>query len=141
MQLPRWQGRCSTDITALNRGGGVSSINGHKPYDLTPRTVSEVVTRVSAGNYLLGRVGDHGFLVQYVGRSDRDLAKELRSWARDRSHHKAFTFGYASDPKAAFERECEDFHDYGGTETLDNAEHPKRPANADWLCPRCDFYA
>ena len=80
------------------------------------------------------------FASYYVGRSDDDLAKQLRSWAWQHTRYKAFVFSYAPHPQAAFDKECEDFHDLGGTERLDNAKHPKPPANPDWLCPRCYFY-
>jgi hypothetical protein len=118
----------------------VPSTNGNGPHRLTPQKIAEVVTKTSAGNYALGRVQENGFCVLYVGRSDDDVAKPLRSWAREHTRYKAFVFSYAPHPRAAFDKECEDFHDLGGTETLDNAEHPKPPANADWLCPRCDLY-
>jgi hypothetical protein len=118
----------------------VSSTNGHGPHSLTGQTIAETVTRTCAGNYALGRVEENRFCVLYVGRSDDDVAKQLRSWARQHTRYKAFAFTYAPNPRAAFDRECEDFHDLGGTETLDNTEHPKPPAKTDWLCPRCDFY-
>jgi len=118
----------------------VQSTNGNGPHGLTPQKIAEVVTKTSAGNYALGRVQENGFCVLYVGRSDDDVAKQLRSWARQHTRYKAFVFRYAPHPRAAFDKECEDFHDLGGTERLDNAEHPKPPAKTDWLCPRCDFY-
>lgn len=110
------------------------------PYSLTQQKVAEVVTRTSAGNYALGCVRDNRFCVLYVGRSDHDVAKELQSWADQHSRYKAFVFSYAPDSRAAFDKECEDFHDYGCTEGLDNPEHPIRPAKHDWLCPRCELY-
>jgi hypothetical protein len=110
------------------------------PYSLTAQKIAEVVTRTSAGNYALGRVEKNGFCVLYIGRSDDDLAKQLCSWAKQHTRYKAFVFSFAPNPRAAFDKECEDFHDLGGTERLDNAEHPKRPAKTEWLCPRCDLY-
>ena len=118
----------------------VQSANGNGPHSLTPEQVAEIVTKTSAGNYTLGRIQENGFCVLYVGRSDDDVAKQLCSWARQHTRYKAFVFSYAPNPRAAFDKECEDFHDLGGTETLDNAEHPKPPAKTDWLCPRCDLY-
>ena len=110
------------------------------PYSLTAQKIAEVVTRTCAGNFALGSVEKNGFCVLYVGRSDDDLAKQLRSWARQHTRYKAFVFNYAPDSRAAFDKECEDFHDLGGSERLDNAAHPKRPAKTEWLCPRCDLY-
>jgi hypothetical protein len=110
------------------------------PYSLTAQKIAEVVTRTSAGNYALGHVRENGFCVLYVGRSDDDVGKRLRSWASQHPRYKAFVFSYAPNPRAAFDKECEDFHDLGGTEALDNVAHPQRHAKTDWLCPRCDFY-
>ena len=114
--------------------------NGQGPFSLTSQEVCRVVTETSAGNYALGRVQENRFCVLYVGRADHDLAKHLCSWARQHPRYKAFAFSYAPDPRAAFDKECEDFHDLGGTERLDNTAHSKRPAKTDWLCPLCDFY-
>jgi hypothetical protein len=38
--------------------------------------------------------------------------------------------------KAAFEKECHLFHDFGET-SLDNKIHPARPSGSNWKCPRC----
>ena len=110
------------------------------PYRLTPQKITEVVTEISPGNYTLGRVREDRFQVLYVGRADEDLAKQLHSWAKHNSRYGAFVFTYALTAKAAFYKECEDFHDFGGTEGLENARHPERPAKTDWLCPRCYHY-
>ena len=118
----------------------MSSMKGQGPLSLTVQMISEFVTRTCAGNYSLGRIQENGFCVLYVGRSDKDVAKQLRSWTSQHARYKQFVFSYASDPRAAFDRECEDFHDFGGTERLDNAAHPKRPPTTDWLCPQCEFY-
>jgi hypothetical protein len=118
----------------------VPSTNGNGPHSLKPQKIAEVVTKTCAGNYALGRVQENGFCILYVGRSDDDLAKQLHSWARQHTRYKAFVFSYAPHPRAVFDKECEDFHDLGGTERLDNAEHPKRPAKTEWPYPRCDLY-
>ena len=129
---------------ALKRSGTetVQSTDTKRPYVLSAKIVAEVVTRTSAGNYALGRAQENGngFCVLYVGRSDGDLARELHGWVGENARYKAFIFSYARDPKTAFEKECEDFHDFGGTERLDNAGHPQRPTETDWLCPRCDCF-
>jgi hypothetical protein len=118
----------------------VSSTNGQGPHSLTLQSIAEVVTETSPGSYTLGHVRENGFCILYVGRSDDDVAKQLRSAMRQHPHYKAFVFRYAPNPRAAFDKECEDFHDFGGTERLDNMGHPKPPVETDWLCPRCDFY-
>ena len=98
------------------------------------------MTRTSAGNFALGRMEENGFCVLHVGRDDHNVAKRLRSLAGWHPRYKAFVFCYAPNQRAAFDQECEDFHDFGGTERLDNLTHPERPAGTEWLCPRCDFY-
>src|ERR1041385_714636 len=110
------------------------------PYSLTEAKIAEAVTKTSAGNFALGYVQQNGFCVLYVGRADDDVAKELRSWVNQHPRYKAFVFSYAPSTRAAFDKECEDFHDYGGMEGLDNPDHPIRPPKAIWLCPRCDIY-
>ena len=111
-------------------------------YSLSANSVAKVVKRTSAGSYALGRVQENGngFCVLYVGRSDSDMALELQDWVGENARYKAFIFSYASSPKAAFEQECENYHDFGGPELLDNAGHPQRPPETDWLCPRCDCF-
>lgn len=110
------------------------------PFDLTEKAIAQVVTQTSAGNYALGAMGERAFRVFYVNRSDDDVAKELSSCVKQNPRYKAFKFSYAPDPKTAFDRECDDYHDFGKSGTLDNADHPERPDASDWLCPQCDVY-
>lgn len=107
------------------------------PYELKAEKIDEVITKTSAGNYLLGHTRKGEFKVQYVGRSDSDLNKRLKEHVGD---YWSFKFCYASSPKAAFERECEDYHDNGGADKLDNKFHPGRPDDTDWKCPRCPCF-
>lgn len=45
------------------------------------------------------------------------------------------------EAKAAFEKECALYHDFGGPQgQLDNEVHPARPEGTDWQCPRCDVF-
>jgi hypothetical protein len=118
----------------------VQSPNNKHHYDLSRQKIAEAVTQLSPGTYALGRVQENGFCPLYVGRSDHDVARELREWVGEKARYKVFVFSYAGTAQAAFEKECEHFHDFGGTERLDNAQHPQRPPHSDWLCPRCDFY-
>jgi hypothetical protein len=110
------------------------------PFRLTRQKITEVVTGISPGNYTLGRVREDRFQGLYVGRADEDVAKRLHVWAKHDHRYGAFVFTYALTARAAFDKECEDFHDFGGTEGLDNPGHPELPAKTDWLCPRCDYY-
>ena len=113
-----------------------------RPYILSASSIAKVVKRTSAGTYALGCMPENGngFSVLYIGRSDHDLAQELRDWVGENARYKAFIFSYAPDPKSAFDKECGDFHDFGGIDRLENAGHPQRPSVADWQCPRCDCF-
>ncbi len=114
----------------------VSGLNG--PYELTESSINRNVIRVSPGTYVLGRAGNSGnFSIEYVGRSDVNLATRLLQWLDE---YPKFKFGYFDTPKAAFERECRIYHDFGGSDRLDNKIHPQRPQNSNWGCPACDLF-
>ena len=46
-----------------------------------------------------------------------------------------FTFCYAPTAIAAFEKECRDYHELGGNESLDNDRHPEPGRDSPWSCP------
>ncbi|TEU05248.1 hypothetical protein E3I90_04610 [Candidatus Bathyarchaeota archaeon] len=117
----------------------MASLGMEGPYAFTSAKIDEVVTRKSPGNYALGYTKDDGtFIVQYVGRSDVDVKQELK--ARLDSKYKKFKYSYATSPKAAFEKECRNFHDFGGSEKLHNKNHPDRPSGISWKCPVCNIF-
>ena len=102
------------------------------PFRLDPRTISVEITRTSAGTYALGEVrSDGGFYIYYVGRSDTDVGNRLLDHA---GKYPAFKYGYSSSPQAAFEKECELYHNFGPP---DNTLHPDRPKNSGWKYPHC----
>lgn len=108
------------------------------PYVFNNETINKEVTRTSAGNYALGYIEDNRFIVQYVGRADSDVAARLKQHIGE--NYKRFKFSYATSPKAAFEKECENYHDFGEKGTLDNKIHPDRPKNSGWKCPKCTIF-
>ena len=109
------------------------------PFLLSVGKISETVTKTSAGNYALGYVDDEKvFRVKYVGRSDSDVAARLRKHVGEK--YKLFKYSYATSPKAAFEKECRNYHDFGESRLLDNDIHPDRPRGANWKCPCCNHY-
>ena len=116
----------------------MASLGMGDPYDFTYEEIVRVVTKTSPGNYALGHMEDSTFIVQYVGRSDSGVNQELK--AKLSSKYLKFKFSYASSPKAAFEKECHNYHDFGGKEKLDNKIHPDRPVNTDWKCPVCNIF-
>ena len=109
------------------------------PFSLTDEKIDSVVTRTSPGAYALGYVNSSdAFIVKYVGRSDDDINDRLHDWIGEYSK---FKFGYFTSPKAAFEKECRIWHDFGGPEDLlDNEIHPDRSDGSDWECPVCDIF-
>jgi len=119
----------------------MASLDMKGPYKLTTEKIDEVVTRTSPGNYALGYVRDNTFYVCYVGRSDTDINERLKQWVGKKpNRYTHFKFSYATSPKAAFEKECRNYHDFGGVDKLDNEYHPQRPDGTNWKCPVCDIY-
>ena len=121
-------------------------------FELTSANVENHVRKDSAGNYHLGRsLRENGRVrVGYVGRADNcdhDLYSRLQEHVREKDgkekdrHYRYFEFSYAANEIAAYEQECMDFHDYGGTEKLDNDMHPDRPDgygdSKTLKCPVC----
>lgn len=118
----------------------MASLDMQGPYSLSATELDKQVTKTSAGNYALGYVKENGkFIVEYVGRSDADLNTRLKQHANV-GKYRMFKYSYATSGKAAFEKECQNFHDFGGTELLDNEIHPDRPAGSAWECPYCGIF-
>ena len=107
------------------------------PFDLTSETIGRKVTRISIGNYALGYDKEGTFYVKYIGRSDNDVKKRLNSWI---GKYRQFKFSYANSAKEAFEKECINYHDFGENKNLDNENHPDRPEDSGWKCPRCRIF-
>ena len=129
---------CPLDLSQ-EKGEIMATLNMNGPYELTRSKINEVVTRTSPGNYALGYVNsENTFIVQYVGRSDSDVASRLRQHVGEK--YKRFKYSYATSPKAAFEKECINYHDFGGSQSLHNKIHPDRPAGSGWKCPRCRIF-
>jgi hypothetical protein len=104
------------------------------PHALTNKGIDDAVTQTSAGAYALGRSDSNTFYISYVGRSDSDLNARLKNHV---GNYTQFKFGYLGSPKAAFEKECNLYHDFNPP---DNSIHPDRPKNSGWKCPRCKVF-
>jgi len=116
------------------------SLDMDGPYFLSEETIDEVVTLTSPGNYALGDEGkERAFRVSYIGRSDTDVNDRLKEWVSN-TNSPLFKFSYATSPKAAFEKECLNYHEFGESEALDNEIHPRRPDGQNWICPLCDVF-
>ena len=101
------------------------------PYALTSANVDKYVS-AQIGTYVLGHESNGSFYLDYVGRSDTDVNNRLKDWAPTK--YQMFKFDYFATAKAAFERECQIYHDFSG---LDNDVHPARPKGATYGCPHC----
>jgi hypothetical protein len=114
------------------KGKKMASTGLRGPHALNEANIDAKVD-TSIGAYALGYVNsEEVFVVKYVGRSDSDLNKRLKDWV---GSYKSFKYGHFETKKAAFERECRMFHDFGGTGSLDNDIHPARPKGTNHDCP------
>jgi hypothetical protein len=108
------------------------------PYTLDNMSIDANVTNTLPGIFALGMIEDYKFIVKHIGRSDTDINAQLKTWVG--KNYTSFKFSYATSSKAAFAKECKNFHDFGGTQQLDNDIHPERPVNTDWGCHFCGVY-
>jgi hypothetical protein len=115
----------------------MATLDMNGSYELTKEKIDEKITKTSAGNYALGYVKESTFYVKYVGRADSDVNGRLKKWV---GSYQQFKYSYATSPKAAFEKECKNYHDFGERKSLDNKIHPDRPDDSSWKCPICDIY-
>jgi hypothetical protein len=106
------------------------------PHRLDPESIAAIVSRKSPGAFALGRAEGQTFYIRYVGRSDDDVASALSQYLGDYPH---FKFGYFGSTRAAFEKECQLYHDFGEAK-LNNKFHPLRPSSGNWHCPRCRIF-
>ncbi len=105
------------------------------PYRLNFDAIAAAITRDSAGVYALGYVSSEGkFCINHVGRADRDVRGRLLDCIGSAT---LFKFTYLPTSKAAFERECELFHDLSPP---GNRVHPGRAPGTSWECPRCRIF-
>lgn len=106
------------------------------PFTFDQSTIDKKVTKKSAGNYALGYMKADTFIVRYVGRSDSDLHGRLTSQLTE-DPHKMFKFSYASSALEAYKKECRNYHDFGGSKSLENDIHPDKPV-ISCSCPVCN---
>ena len=97
------------------------------PYSIDD--ISIIVDAGYTGVYILSTDDEH---VDYVGRSDTDLAKRISNSVREGSGYRFFWFEYSSSPKNAYLSECKLYHKYMPT---DNTNHPAVPPGNYWRCP------
>jgi len=108
------------------------------PHALDEKTIDEIITKKSPGAYIIVYTKEKTFYVLYVGRSDKDLNKRLKEHIDEKEKYKQFKYDYYDSAKAAYEKECKLWHDFGGPEgKLDNKNHPDKPEGSNWKCPVC----
>ncbi|MGE5416127.1 MAG: hypothetical protein ACM3UZ_05070 [Acidobacteriota bacterium] len=112
----------------------MASLNMKGPFHLSEGEIDKQVTEKGPGNFALAYKDGDGYLrVCYIGRSDSDVNSQLKHWV-GKTRRPYFKYSYASSPQAAFEKECNSYHDFSPS---DNNSHPARPASTNWKCPRC----
>jgi hypothetical protein len=112
-----------------------SGLRGSFP--LNEQTINEeVIIPSSAGVYSLGRLREKTFLIQHIGRSDTDVQARLKEYI---GKYDRFKFAYADSSEAAFIKECQLYHAFGG-KIPHNENHPERSQGATWSCPRCAIF-
>src|SRR2546422_5099878 len=99
------------------------------PYNLTNMGIDAVATRVAAGAYILGKTEEGLFKVHYAGRSDDDVIAKLKEHVNE--WYPKFKFDYFPSATAAFEKQCDLYHDFNPP---DNKVHPDRPMNSNVKC-------
>jgi len=115
------------------------SLKMYGPYDLTPENIERYVKPYVPGVFAVGYMRENGtFVVRYIGRSDADVRSALRGQPSDESTR--FKWLESASQMAAFDTQCELYHQFGGLDTLENEEHPERPKGSKWVCPLCDIF-
>lgn len=114
---------------SLNYQETVSTLGMLGPIDLDIARIDEAIRGKSPGNYALGYVEEHAFIVQYIGRSDDDVNNSLKSWV---GKYPKFKWSYARSAREAYEKECQNFHDFGGLKLLDNKHYPVKPGGTKY---------
>jgi hypothetical protein len=105
------------------------------PHPLTDAGVKAAVLYKSPGAYALGKMGNDGvFYIDYVGRSDDDIADRLSQHTSE--YYPQFFFGYYSTAQEAHAKECWLYHTFG---PIKNVIHPAKPKNSWLSCPECGF--
>ena len=114
----------------------MATLNMEGPFKLDSISVNAAIKDKSPGNYALGWITDEGmFYVNYVGRDDEDVNSRLHTHI-DTENNKYFKFSYAPHSKAAYEKECIDYHNF---KPQGNNGHPEPMDNENWECPHCGF--
>ncbi len=102
------------------------------PYPLSHRGIDSNIPLGTAGVFVLGTINGRGNLkvVEAIGRSDSDLAAELK---RHVGKSPEFLFQRAGSAAEAFQMECDLFHQIRRFDF----PHPVRPSGTLLKCSIC----
>ncbi len=118
------------NIETLTPAASTTGLLG--PYVLVFDVINDEVVDLRPGAYALGYTDNNGrFVVTFVGSSSADLRSRLKQHI---GTARQFKFRHFATDRAAFEKECELFHQFW---PAGNFLHPERPKNSNWACPRC----
>ena len=110
-----------------------SGLRGSFP--LTIESIDKEVKYVAPGVFGLGVLGDDGrFQMLFIGRSDTDVRRVLKSYVGRANRFKFEVYDY---PQRAFLKECELFH---FIKPKANKVHPQRGAGMECVCPQCGAF-
>ncbi len=114
----------------------MTSLDMYGPFEYNQKIINEIIPNNIIGNYALGHLDGISFVVEYVGRSDNDLLSRISHSLGKYTH---FKFSPANSPLETYQKECLNWHDFGGENGyLDNDIHPDRPDGVKLaFCPIC----
>lgn len=123
----------------------MATLSMGRSYELTYDVIDDNIQSGRIGNYAYGYINDKGlFVVRYVGRSDADLKERIKHGITDMEsdptcRYERFKFSYADSIVEAYEKECRNYHDFGGhLGLLVNQNHPAKPEGINCVCPVCE---
>ena len=113
----------------------MAQLNMNGPFDLNQDTIDRIIPNGIPGNYAYGYMENNTFIVQYVGRSDTNLRERI---GHGIGKYSLFKASIASSAQEAYNKECINWHDFGGEDgLLDNKIHPAKPERGLGVCPVC----
>ena len=98
------------------------------PYPLTAAEIDQRIDTTIA-TFALGHKDGRKFLVQHIGRADKDASDVLKAFASD---YEYFMYRTYVSTRRAFAKECRLFHDFPGVQ---RDGHPEPPPGIRVKCP------
>ena len=98
------------------------------PFPLTAAEIDQRIDTTIAA-FALGRKEGREFLVEHIGRADKDAGSALKGFVGANESFKYHTY---VSTRRAYAKECKLFHDFPGADT---AGHPEPPPGIRVACP------